>query len=192
MAHFEYITMVISFVTAFAVSQILAGWSRQYFHRETQAPYALHTVATVLFLATLVQSIWGSWSLREVPWTFGSFLLYFTTTLPLAGAATLIHPPAATAAETPLRDHYFSSGRAAYVMMAVWIVFTGVLEWWLVDYVPVAPDEIAVTTGVRVGSVVTLVWLARSERPSHHWVGLGFLAVLLVTIAIRFANVGAA
>ena len=34
MAHFEYITMVISFVTAFAVSQILAGWSRQYFHRE--------------------------------------------------------------------------------------------------------------------------------------------------------------
>ncbi|GEM_PF-4535204 len=56
MDHFEYITMVVSFVTAFAVSQILAGWARQWAYRETQSIYPLHTVSSILFLVPLVRS----------------------------------------------------------------------------------------------------------------------------------------
>jgi hypothetical protein len=188
MDHFEYITMVVSFVTAFAVSQVLAGWGRQFALRESQPPYLLHTVSSILFLITLVQSIWGSWIYRDVPWTFATFLVYFSSTLPLAGAAVLIHPPAASAESTSIRSHYFSSGRAAYLLVAIWIAITGWLEWLLTDHLGRYGEHTALVLAVRVltGSVLTIQSASRS--PKVHWVGLTLLASIFLFFALRFAE----
>lgn len=191
MDHFEYITMVISFVVAFAVSQILAGWARQYAHREIQPAYPLHTAATILFVLTLVQSVWGAWTYRQLSWTFGSFPLHFVATLPLAGAATLIHPPAASAAETSLRDHYYASGRAAYLMMAIWVALQAVMEWSVRGQIDGLAETFQAMAFPRIASIALLLWLARSKNATHHAIGLGLLGIVVAAIAQRYAGVQA-
>ncbi|MCR9093988.1 MAG: hypothetical protein NXI30_07215 [bacterium] len=188
MDHFEYITMVVSFVTAFAVSQVLAGWGRQFALRESQPPYALHTVSSILFLITLVQSIWGSWIYRDVPWTFGTFLVYFASTLPLAGAAVLIHPPATWADSTSLRAHYFSSGRAAYLLIAIWIAMAGLLEWLLTDHLGRYGENTGQLLAVRILTASVLTIQSASRNPKVHWAGLTLLVSILLFFALRFAE----
>ena len=188
MDHFEYITMVVSFVSAFAISQLLSGWARQWALRDVQPAYSLHTVSSILFMITLVQSIWGSWAYREVPWSFGPFLVYFVSTLPLAGAAALIHPPSATAAETSMRQHYFSNGRAAYFLIAIWIGLAGWLEWLLVDHLGQFSDSMAPLQAVRAISAIILTVQSISRNPRVHWVGLGLLAVMITISSLRFGQ----
>ncbi|MEM9174313.1 MAG: hypothetical protein AAGC67_03700 [Myxococcota bacterium] len=186
--HFEYITMVVSFVSAFAISQLLSGWARQWTYREVQPPYALHTVSTLLFLIALVQSIWGSWAYRDVPWSFGPFLVYFASTLPLAGAAALIHPPIATSEETSIRAHYFSNGRAAYLLIAVWIALAGLLEWLLVDHLGQFSESMALLQGIRFVAAIILTIQSISRSPRVHWVGLGLLAIMISISSMRFGQ----
>ncbi len=188
MDHFEYITMVVSFVTAFAVSQVLSGWGRQFALRETQPPYALHTASSVLFLVTLVQSIWGSWIYRDVPWTFGTFLVYFASTLPLAGAAVLIHPPAASAESTSIRAHYFSSGRAAYLLIAIWIVMAGWLEWLLTDHLGRFGENTIEPLAIRALTATILTIQSASRNPKVHWTGLTLLGAIFGYFALRFGE----
>lgn len=187
MAHFEYITMVVSFVLAFAVSHTLSGWARQWTWRRERPPYPLHTVASALFLVTVVQSIWGSWIYREVPWTFGAFSLYFASTLPLAGAAVLIHPPPKADTPPDWRAHYFDNGTAAYALIAGWVVLNGVLEWLMRAHVPQFRSDQAFMLVVRTVSVALMLFLARSKSPRHHWAGLAALTFTLAAFVLRDA-----
>ncbi len=171
-SQFEYATVLFSFVAAFGVSELLAGWGRQYRHRSEVRPDPLQLLASLLVLLALLQSIWGSWGFRDVEWTFGAFLLALSPLLPVAGAATLIHPPAQERSITSHREHYFSIHRAAFGLMAAWVVLGAVAEVVLLEVVP------HVGQALRALGLVLLVVLAVSKQPRVHWVGLLLLAGL--------------
>lgn len=105
MAQFEYVTALVSFVVAFGVSRLLAGWARQYVFRVQTPMYALQVAASALMLVGLLQSTWAFWWARDVPWTFGTFFLMLLTQLALVGASALIHPPVDRSSS--IRDYYF-------------------------------------------------------------------------------------
>jgi hypothetical protein len=106
----------------------------------------------------------------------------------LAGAAVLIHPPAASAESTSIRSHYFSSGRAAYLLVAIWIAITGWLEWLLADHLGRFGEHTGLVLAVRIltGSVLTIQSASRS--PKVHWIGLTLLASIFLFFALRFAE----
>jgi hypothetical protein len=172
-SQFEYITMLFSFVAAFGVSELLAGWARQYIDRRQSRLDPLQLFASVLVLMALLQSVWGSWTLRDTTWTFASFLLALSPFLPLAGAAALVHPPASAGPVVSLRAHYFSVNRALFFLIASWLVLGCVADLVMLEVV--APLGL----GVRLLSIGILAMMVWSERPWVHWVGLGLLAGLL-------------
>ena len=170
MSRFEYVTVLMSFVVAFGVSELLAGWGRQYLHRGEARPFPLQMVASVLLLVALLQSVWGYWGFREVAWGFGGFLLALSPLLCLVGAAYLLFPPASS--DVPAEQHYFSVSRAIFVLLAAWVALGTVAEWALVE-TSFHPGQV-----VRLVAVPMLIGLGFAERPALHWIGFAALAVL--------------
>ena len=78
MSELENVIGLMSFIVAFGASELLSGWGRQYIARAEARPYPLQLVASVLLLVALLQTSWGYWGFRFVPWGFGSFRRLFT------------------------------------------------------------------------------------------------------------------
>jgi hypothetical protein len=53
-SRFEYVTVLMSFVVAFGVSEILSRWGRQFLERERVRPYPLQLFASFLLLILLL------------------------------------------------------------------------------------------------------------------------------------------
>ena len=66
LAQFEYVTTLVSFVVAFGVSRLLAGWARQYALRAQTRIYPLQVATSVLLLIGLLQSTWAFWIYRDL------------------------------------------------------------------------------------------------------------------------------
>jgi len=168
-------------VVAFGVSDLLSGWGRQYLTRRSTRPCALQLVASGLLLLALLQSIWGYWGFRDVPWSFGKFILALAPLLALVAAVYLINPvPGESAEETAdLRAHYFEVSRAIFGLLAVWVALATIVEFVLID------TSLHLGQAVRVAAVTLLVALGFTSSPALHWVGLAALASLqLVFIGV--------
>jgi len=58
MAQFEYVTTLASFIVAFGVARLLAGWVRQYLERNETPVYPLQVAISALLLVSLLQNTW--------------------------------------------------------------------------------------------------------------------------------------
>ncbi len=180
MSQFEYVTVLTSFVVAFGVSELLAGFGRQVLERATTRPDPLQIAASLLLLIALLQSLWGYWGFRDVAWGFGHFLLALSPLLSLVGAAYLIMPRAA-ADGSGLRDpraHYHAVAPAIFALLAVWVALGTVVELALVD------TSLHLGQGVRVAALVLFAGLSRTSRRGVHAVGLAVLAILQLSFAV--------
>jgi len=177
LSQFEYITVLTSFVVAFGVSQLLAGWGRLYLNRANAPPYPLQLAASVLLLIALLQSLWGYWNFRDVEWDFGRFLVVLAPLLPLVGAAYLILPSGAPGTSSNPREHYLAVHRVIFGLLAVWVLLGTVTEFVLVE------AQLHEGQVFRLVAVALLFALGMTSRPALHWVGLvglGSLQALFV------------
>jgi len=185
MSRFEYVMTLASFVIAFGVSRLLGGWARQYALRHRIPIDPLQVVVSALLLVALLQNVWAFWFAREIIWTFGVFLLMLVSQLALVGAATLIHPPDSYASS--IRDYYFEVRRAVFGLCAVWIVVGGILDDMFINSLP-GNLPLAVMFAFRVAGLCIFLFLAWSDRPTHHWVGIAALVLIQAGWVITVSN----
>ncbi len=188
MDQFSYVTLLVSFVVAFGVSSLLAGWARQYVQRAQTKIYPLQIAASALLLVALVQSTWTFWFYRGVAYTFVTFFLALMIALTQVGAAALILPP--RGGTENMRDYYFGVRRAVYGLLGAWIVLGGVQEIVTIGVVsPIAP--VGVLVAFR-GGAVGLCRDGLVEPSRRHWGALAVLALLQIGwIATVSSNPGA-
>lgn len=177
MAQFEYVTTLASFIVAFGVARLLAGWVRQYLEHNETPVYPLQVAISALLLVSLLQNSWAMWVARDIVWTFGTFSLLIASSLSLVGACSLIHPPVTHFGG--IQEYYFGVRRAVFGLCAVWIVIGASMDWIVSSSLPIElPLGIMYT--FRLLALCLFVVLMWSPRPSHHWAGFAVAATLQV------------
>jgi hypothetical protein len=183
LGQFEYVTTLVSFVVAFGVARLLAGWARQYALRAQTRIYPLQVAASALLLIALLQSTWAFWIYRDITWTFLTFLGMLLTQLALVGASALIHPP--DGHFSSIRDYYFDVRHAVFGLTAAWLALGGVLAFFLRPSITVVASFEDVVA-IRAASLCIFAVLAWSDRPAYHWVGFAALAALQIWFIVSF------
>lgn len=181
MTQFEYITTLASFIVAFGVSRVLAGWVQQFIRRRESPIYPLQLAVSALMLLALLQNSWAMWLARKADWTFLSFLLLILLQLALVGALALINPPADHASS--IRDHYFDVRKAAFGLCAAWITLGGIFDGInpLTSAQPLNPDlPYGLMYSIRGVALLVFGFMAWSDRESHHWAGFSVAALIQV------------
>ena len=70
MSEFEYLSLLVSIIVAFALSEIFAGWGQMIRGRDHVKVYWVHIAATLLVAALIIQFWWSAWQYRELAINF--------------------------------------------------------------------------------------------------------------------------
>lgn len=121
MTQFEFISVFIAIVVAFAVSDILVSWGEQIRLRRQIRPYALHTAWSGLLLIVLMAVWWSLWVQREQSeWTFPEYLLLMVPYLLLALIA-YIFTPRLDEDDRDIKRYYFENSRWVFSLGAIYV-----------------------------------------------------------------------
>ena len=176
MTQFEFITVFISIVLAFGVSDILASWGAQIRLRRQVRVYWLHVIWSALLLILMVQVWWSLWVLRDnTGWTFFKYLLLILPFLTLSLIAYLLTPPLSDGA-TDIRQHYWDNARwffslAAFYLCAA-LAFSSVI---------VGQELLAIRNTIRIGGLLLMISLAVWQNEKYHAVAALIGGALLST-----------
>jgi hypothetical protein len=186
MSQFEYVTVLVSIVIGFALSEILSIWGGLIRNRERLRPYWLYVGWTILTFLGLVQIWWGIWQLREVEFaSFGRLVLLLSSPLTISLAVFVLHPPLARTGPIDLRDHYFSSCHWFFPLLALTLI-----ELTANDALAGQPI-LHIENVIRGVGVIAAVALAGIRRETFHtlaFIGLFVLFVLFVGLAYQVPN----
>ncbi len=172
MSPFEFVVALMSFVVAFAISEILAGFGRQFTHRDRVRWSALQLLASFLLLVSLVQALWGYWGYRAVVWTPLRFLVGFAPLLVLSIAAFFITPPVSAPGVVDARAHYFAMRPVLFPVLGIYIALNGVTEAVLTGFA-LHPGQV-----IRLAALLIFAALALSKNATAHGIGLTILFAL--------------
>lgn len=122
MTLFEYLAIAFGLLYSVAALRLLGGLA---YASAPERRYWVHTAWTVLLLLGIAASFWTFWSLRDIEWTFGRFLL--TLTVPgfmYYSAAALIPENAETVGSW--REHYYAVHRRFFAGLGLWGLAAGI------------------------------------------------------------------
>ena len=116
MTLFEYLAIAFSLVYSLAALRLLGGLPSALDPRRRSLLHLLLSL-TILYVVTI--SFWVFWSLRDVAWTFGGFLIALTIpgTLYYCAAVLIPENPEDVASWD---THYFAVHRRCYGGLALW------------------------------------------------------------------------
>jgi hypothetical protein len=178
---FEYVTVLMSIVIAYAISEILSGWGQLLRMRRHVRPWWPHTLWTLLVLLLLMQVWWGTWEYRHLELDRFAALLMLVAPQLAAVIAVSILMPDLTKREVDLRAHFMENRRWFFVFAALTVALLVAVDAFIGGQ-PVLHAE----NGIRVAAIGLLLGLSRSESERVHQVALVVLYALLL-LFIRFA-----
>ena len=162
MTRFEFTSVLVSIVLAFALSEVLTAWGRIIRHRHQLSiswPYAL---VSVWIVVSIILHWFGLWSYREV--RFDRALYSFVVLSPSLVMALVCHvltPELEGSHPEQLNQHYFRVSRWALPLCGFYLLLTTTSD--LLPGVTEAPPPIYV-----VVVAATFVGLAFTESWSLH------------------------
>jgi hypothetical protein len=175
-SQFEFVSVLISIIIAFALSEVLSGWGRLLRVRQRVAGYWVHNAWALLLVLLMVQFWWGLWQFRGVePWTFLSFLGVLLPALNLVVLAFLVTPDVSGDQPLDLRAQFFQSKSWFFALGALLIAQLAVINT-LIEAEPL----LGVRNLYRLAAVALLAALARSESERFHALAVAAAWVLLV------------
>jgi len=183
LSEFEFVLVTIAIVAGFAISEILAGWSRPLLTRGDAGYSSLRFFASLFLLFLTLRYIWTLWGVRSSEWQFVHFVLVLTPMLLMALAACVISMPA-EAPELDSTEIYFARARPFFLLLVGVMISWTLYEWAnlaVIQKAYAAEVNRTVLASRGVGALVFL-WLAFTKRRRHHWVvltvAIGFLVYL--------------
>ena len=184
MTQFEFVSVFIAIVVAFAVSDILVSWGEQIRLRSKIRAYGLHTAWSGLLLIVLMSVWWALWVERDrTDWTFPEYLLLMVPYLTLALIA-YIFTPRLDDEDKDIRRYYFDISRwvfglgAFYIMS--WIFYAIVVARQALD----EPGSLPRIVGLLL-MIALAVW--RNERFHIAAVAVSYILLFSWITAVIFS-----
>ncbi len=175
MTQFEFLTVFISIVLAFGVSNILSNWGEQIRLRKHIRRYGLHFAWSVLLLILIVQAWWALWALRErTGWNFIEYLVLIVPYLTLALIAYVLTPSLQNG-ERDIKRYYYDNSPWIFALAAVYIA-SATLFAYVVRGDPILDLRNVIRFSAVLLFVVLAVW--RNERLHMAATAVGFLLLM--------------
>ena len=92
MSEFEYLSLLVSIIVAFALSEIFADWGQMIRGRDHVKVYWVHIAATLLVAVLIVQFWWSAWQYRELAINFYHYVALLLSLLTCVLLAFVITP----------------------------------------------------------------------------------------------------
>ena len=129
MSRFEFNTVLVSIVLAFAISEILTAWGRLIRYRGNLTSPALYVLASSWVLSAIVVHWFGLWAYHEAPFNrILDTLLILLPALVIALVCFIWVPDIPVSGDFDLAQHYFDAGRWAFPLVAVFILLGGLAD----------------------------------------------------------------
>jgi hypothetical protein len=123
MSHFEYLSVLLSIVIAFAMSEALSGWGQMIRMRDRVRLHPLHLGWSVLSVLLMVQWWWGFWQYRNVlDLGFFGFLAVLSEPITLVLLTFVLTPHPTELGGRDLRAEYFRNRRWIFGLGALLLV----------------------------------------------------------------------
>lgn len=175
MSEFEYLSVLVSIVVAFALSEIFAGWGRMIRGRDHVKVYWVHIVATLLVAALIIQFWWSAWQYRELAINFYHYAALLLSPLTCVLLAFVLTPQISVGAKLDCRDYYYSNTRWMYPLAALVIFELGIADYVIVGGALVTPKNV-----IRLIAIGVILLLGFNRNELFHRVMLGTLGLLLI------------
>ncbi len=132
MTRFEFNTVLVSIVLAFAISEILTAWGRLIRHRGRVRSVSLFVLASSWVLLAIVAHWFGFWAYREAPFDYlAQTFLALLPSLVIALVCFIWVPDIPAQGDFDVESHYFESARWTLPLIAVFLLL-GVVADYLV------------------------------------------------------------
>jgi hypothetical protein len=178
-SQFEYISVLLSIVLAFGLSEIVSGWGRLIRDRQRVRFYWIHGLWSALIALLIVQFWSGFWEYRDIEsWSYFSLLVVLGDGLTLVAIAFLITPSVESERTLDLREYYFDNHR--------WIFGLGILSMLqlaLVDATVGGQPVLHVENLIRGAAIALAGWLAVTKDERVH-VAMLVVAYLLLAVFV--------
>lgn len=183
MSRFEYLSVLLSIVIAYAMSEALSGWGQMIRMRDRVRPYLVHLGWSVLSVLLMVQWWWGFWQYREVAdLGFFGFLAVLAEPVTLVLLSFVLTPHPTELGDRDLRAEYFRNRRWIFGLAALLLVELAVVDAF-VAHQPFWHAENAIR-GVGLGMLAALA-VSANERLHVGLLGLAY-ALLVVFVFVTF------
>ena len=130
MSLFEFVTVMVSMILALCLGHLLRSASFVAKTDREITHYAPFTLWSVVILLAVVNHWWSLWDLRDVDWSYASFVYILVARLLVSFATGLMSPNHSNSGPIDLRAHYARIRRlfsAVYVTYALFMWFDGPL-----------------------------------------------------------------
>ena len=187
MSRFEYLSVLVSIVIAYAMSEVLSGWGQMIRMRDRVRLYPLHLGWSILSVLLMVQWWWGGfWKYREAAdLGYFDFLAVLSEPILLVLMAFVLTPHPGELGGRDLRAEYFRNRRWIFGLAALLLV-----ELALVDAVVGHQPLWQPKNAIRAVAVGVLVTLAISARERLHAAFLASAYALLFAFVLLTLQTG--
>lgn len=183
MSQYEYLSVLLSIVIAYALSEVLSGWGQMIRMRDRVRPYPVHLGWSVLSVLLMVQWWWGFWQFREVlDLGFFGFLAVLSEPLTLVLLAFVLTPHPGELGERDLRAEYYRNRRWIFGIAGLLLVEFAAVDA-LVGRQPFWHAENAVRGAALV--VIAVLAISANERVHAALLALAY-ALLLAFVSVTF------
>ena len=184
MSLFEFVTVMVSMILALCLGQLLGSVSFLAKTERKVKTYLPFTLWSVVILLTVVNHWWSLWDLRNIDWSYASFLYILVAPVLVTFATGLLSPNLPTSGPIDLQAQYarirqsFSISFLAYVLF-MW--FDGPLFTEQAVFGKVGILHIPIIAA-------TLVPGMSEDDHANSVAASVVIAVLLVVIVVRYST----
>lgn len=123
MSLFEYVTVMVSMILALCLGHILRSVSFLAKTEQKVVLYLPHTIWSILLLLSVVNHWWSLWDLRDLDWSYASFLYVLAAPTLISFATGLLSPSRTESKPIELEAHYLRVRRLFFPTMVVYGFF---------------------------------------------------------------------
>lgn len=176
MSKFEFISVFVSIVLAFALSELLMGWGRLIRIRHRVRNFGLYLGWTVWLLVLITFHYLGFWEYNEVDiHTTGGMLLLLSAPIIAVLLAFLVTPDLTAEGTLDLEKHYFGVRGWFFPMAVLFLIMSYIADSLLPDF-----SSTWLSRSVIVAPLaLSIIWLAFSTNRTLHYGVLVFNLLLM-------------
>lgn len=182
MSRFEFNTVLVSIVLAFAISEILTSWGRLVRHRHQVRSPGLYVLATSWVLAAIVVHWFGLWAYRDAPFdrVFETLLILLPALVIALVCFVWVPDPRASGA-FDLEAHYFEGAVFTWPLVSLFIVLGGVADL----LVPKVASGAPVAALLAFASLMLGLRFTRRRGVHVGVLSLSWIVYLVVMVGVR-------
>jgi hypothetical protein len=185
MDEFSYLSILLSIILGFSVTQLLQGLSGVIQYRSRVRVYFPSIAWALLLLLVDAQAWWAMFGLRvHHPWSFLQFSIVLLETVFLYFLAALVLPRFDGEGAIDLRENYFGHSHWFFACLVALLLVSLSKDWFLAGRLPM-PANLLFHLIWIIGA--SLAALTRSDR-FHRWFAVISITIFTVYIGLLFAQ----